>query len=60
MHGWYETGVFTDVAPFVSSALEVFSDNEVIFFVFEEKKVVAFILLVGLGVLLKLVKYWET
>lgn len=48
------------MTPFVSSVLEVFSDKEVIFFVFEEKKVVAFILFVGLGVLLKLVKYWET
>lgn len=52
--------VFTDVTPFVSSVLEIYSDKEIIFvFVFEEKKVEAFILLVGLGVLIKLVKYWE-
>lgn len=37
VHGGYETGVVTDVAPFVGSSVEVFSDKEVIFSVFEDR-----------------------
>lgn len=37
VHGEYETGVFTGVAPFVGSAVEVFSDQEVFFSVLEER-----------------------
>lgn len=37
VHRGYETGVSTDVAPFVSSAAEEFSDKEVIFSVFKER-----------------------
>lgn len=37
VHRGYETGVSTDIAPFVSSAAEEFSDKEVIFSVFKER-----------------------
>lgn len=37
IQGGYETGVFTDMATFVSSVVEVFSDEEVFFSVFEER-----------------------
>lgn len=48
------------MVPFVSSVAEVFSDKEVFFCVFEEREVVAFILFVGPGMLLKLAKDGET
>ena len=37
VRGGCETVVSTDLAPFVSSTAEVFSDKDVIFSVFEER-----------------------
>lgn len=37
VHGGCETGVSTDVVPFVSPAAEAFSDKDVIFSVLEER-----------------------